>query len=129
VKVWDTQTGEKLLALPTGNVDGSLSMDGRRFAGSSFLVEREGGIKANIWDLLTGEKLLTIPNIGKSAGGGISLFFHSVRTPIDWSSLVEAKFAAYRTPTSRLGLFPAGPPAMSNARRCRRARRLNGLVD
>jgi eukaryotic-like serine/threonine-protein kinase len=61
-KVWDTQTGEKLLALNAGeNADAALSSDGRRVAGVSFRPN-----EAKIWDLLVGEKLLTIPMVGNS---------------------------------------------------------------
>jgi WD40 repeat protein/serine/threonine protein kinase len=64
-KVWDTQTGEQLLTIDAGNVDASLSLDGRRLAGGSG-GWWQGRTEANIWDLLTGEKLLTltIPSLG-----------------------------------------------------------------
>src|SRR5207248_443867 len=77
-KVWDTQTGEKLLAIDSRSdtsfgprsSNEALSLDGRRLAGGgdSFpegrLWNSNQANSANIWDLLTGEKLLTIRRVG-----------------------------------------------------------------
>src|SRR5205085_790641 len=81
VKVWSTQTGEKLLALNIGNIkpplslgrrlDPSPSLDGRRLVSGRF--NREGTeevIEMDVWDLLTGEKFITIPcNIERTLSG------------------------------------------------------------
>jgi WD40 repeat protein/tRNA A-37 threonylcarbamoyl transferase component Bud32 len=68
VKVWDTQTGQELLALKDGAESVTFSPDGKRLASARGTGFEVGGQGIKVWDAQTGQELLAL----KGGGRGLS---------------------------------------------------------
>src|SRR5262249_26260332 len=66
VKVWDTQTGQELLSLPSGGDSVAFSPDGKRLASRS-RVGQGDGTEVKVWDVQTGQELFSLPGPSDSS--------------------------------------------------------------